>query len=77
MRDRQQTFDGKTARKLRVSLGLSVQEVADAIGVSKWAVYTYERRVANPKPPAYRKLTELYGLTDPLALWLDDETGAA
>lgn len=76
MAERQQTFDGTKARKLRISLGLNVQEVAEQIGVSTDAIYKYEQLNANPKPAAYRKLTELYGV-EPLGLWLDDEAGAA
>jgi predicted transcriptional regulator len=75
-RQRQQTFDGKKARKLRISMGLSVQDVADQVGVSKWAIYSYERRIANPKPPAYRKLTEIYGV-DRLDLWVDEDASGS
>jgi len=56
---------GKRLRELRERAGLSVQEVAAALGVSYRAVYHWEAGKADPKLDYLPKLAKLFGIKAP------------
>ncbi|PRX95613.1 helix-turn-helix domain-containing protein [Allonocardiopsis opalescens] len=55
-------FNGQAARRRRLELGLSVEEVAGRIGKSPYSVYKHERENVRPQPHALRELLEIYGM---------------
>ena len=56
---------GKRLRELRERAGLSVEEVAQALGVSYGAVYRWEAGKADPKLDYLPKLARLFGIKSP------------
>lgn len=69
----QPRFNGDLARRQRIKLGYSVQQVAALLGKSRWSVYVYEgQRDIGPTPPIRRRLEDLYGL-EPGDLLVDEE----
>jgi transcriptional regulator with XRE-family HTH domain len=51
----------EVARLLRRNAGLSRDEVAELLGVSRWSVWRWEEGIASPTPrvaPAYARLLE-------------------
>lgn len=61
-------------RRIRYAQGLTVPEVAAALGVSVRTVYAWEQGISIPKPPAYAALRALLGTDDPL--WFAEEATA-
>ena len=49
-------FDGRIVKELRISLGLTQQQLGDLIGVNKASICGYEK---NTKKPKYDKLIKL------------------
>lgn len=50
-----------TLRAARVNVGLSVKEVAKAIGVTEDTMYRYEAGKSSPKIETAKELARLYG----------------
>lgn len=60
-------------RKLRIEKGLTLQEVADYVGLQKAAIYKYEHGlVTNPKRGFIEKLSSLFGVSPSYLLGIDD-----
>lgn len=62
------TYSGRCARRLRElreRAGLTVEQVAEALGVSYRAVYHWERGTNEPKLDYLPELARLYGLKSP------------
>ncbi|MFI9005074.1 helix-turn-helix domain-containing protein [Streptomyces sp. NPDC053541] len=57
-------IDGRKVRRLREGRGLSVADVAQAAGRSKWAIYKIERGQNQPSPHVYAALRTLLQATD-------------
>jgi len=55
------TIDGKKLRKMRIAKGLSLGELADNIGVSRKAIYEYERGCMASTPEVAFKLEVVLG----------------
>jgi len=63
---------GAKLKQSRMGIGYSLQQVADAIGVSKAHIYELElNKVKNPSVKTLRKLAELYD--KPLSYYLDEK----
>ncbi len=61
---------GAKLKKLRMDKGLSLQQAADAIGVSKAHIYELElNKVKNPSVETLKKLAKLFDT--PLAYFVD------
>ncbi|WP_152486271.1 helix-turn-helix domain-containing protein [Nocardiopsis lucentensis] len=56
-------FNREKARQRRITVGLSVEQVAAHVGKSPKTVYAYEGpRDVGPPPPIRRDMEKLYGL---------------
>lgn len=53
---------GQLVKTLRMRHGLSQQQLADAVGVSKTSVFLYENGQNLPKPDTSKRLAEYFGL---------------
>ena len=58
-------------RRIRYGRGLTVAQVADALGVAERTVYAWEQGNARPEPATYAALRRLLGTPDPL--WFTEE----
>jgi len=52
---------GKRLRELRRGRGLTMQELAKEIGVSKQAILRWEKGIYRPSPKNLKKLNEFFG----------------
>ena len=65
-------------RAERVRRGLSAEEVADGIGVSKWKLYRWETKRSSPSIRDTVAICDYYGVTpDFVAGMTDDPHGVA
>jgi transcriptional regulator with XRE-family HTH domain len=69
---------GNWLRELRRRKLLTQKELAGAVGTSYQTVQRWESGESMPRPPALRKLCEVFGITpDELLAALDDPSGEA
>lgn len=62
-------------RKFRLEKGLTQQELAQAIGVSRQTIIALERGDSTPSVKVALKLADLFGLKLERIFWLEMETG--
>ena len=65
------TYSGRFAvrlRTLREKAGLSVEEVAEAVGVKPITIYSWEAGRTEPRVDQYPPLALQYGITNPRTL---------
>lgn len=72
----QPRFDGSRARRLRIETGLTVRQIATAVGRAPNTVRAYETRNVVPAPPVRAALERLYGV-QPGDLLIYAETAAS
>lgn len=65
---------GKRLQKARRERGLTQEEVARELGLTRVTVLNYEKDVSVPKPPALRALAEILGVSE---AWLVSGRGGA
>ncbi|MFC9429312.1 helix-turn-helix transcriptional regulator [Streptomyces sp. NPDC056987] len=58
------TISGAKARALRERRGLSVVDLADAVGCSRWQIYKIEKGTNQPSPTLYKGLKAALRATD-------------
>ena len=64
---------GKRIKELRLEKGLSLQKLANEIGVDKHTVIFWEQEINEPKASYIVKLAEFLGVTADYLLGLTDE----
>ncbi|QJS13213.1 helix-turn-helix transcriptional regulator [Streptomyces argyrophyllae] len=70
------TFSGPRLRAARHAAGLTAEQVADAVGRSPWAVWRWERGVAQPGIGTADQLADVVGVSLP-DLLADDRSAVA
>ncbi len=64
---------GKRIKELRLEKGLSLQKLANEIGVDKHAIIYWEQEINEPKANYIVKLAQYFGVTTDYLLGLTDE----
>ncbi|MBQ7978005.1 MAG: helix-turn-helix transcriptional regulator [Clostridia bacterium] len=64
---------GKRIKELRQEYGLSLQKLADAIGVDKHAIIYWEQETNEPKASYIVRLANFFNVTTDYLLGLTDE----
>ena len=66
-----QRFNGPRVRLRRYELGLTVSQLADAIGAPKSYVSQIENGAFEPGPARFAALVEALGIKNPQDLWTE------
>lgn len=72
-----QRFNGALARRRRYELGLTVEQLADAIGAPKSYISQIENGTFAPGPARFAALVDALRIEVPSALWVKKEGSAA
>lgn len=64
---------GQRIKELRLEKGLSLQKLANEIGVDKHAIIYWEQEINEPKANYIVKLAQYFGVTTDYLLGLTDE----
>lgn len=65
-----------SVKRARYRAGVSVKDAADRLGISRAAIYQYERGELTPGAVIAKGLADLYGTTVDDLLGLDDRSAA-
>lgn len=57
------TTIGENIRRLRIEAGLTIQDVADKLGVTYQNISQYERGLRNPKPDTLQRIADALGVS--------------
>lgn len=71
-----QRFNGPRARRRRYELGLTVSQLADAIGASKSYVSQIENGAFDPGPARFAALVKALGIKDTQEMWTQEGDAA-
>ena len=55
-------IDGAKIRRLRESLGMTMKELAERVGVSEMQISYYERGVKTPSVPVFMRIADVLGV---------------